>query len=194
MWKLESPVILCSPGKIASMEPQQFSCGNRPEGRSLRQALQASMEPQQFSCGNVTVLIVQPDTSCCFNGATTIQLWKRRHLQPAHYPNCRRFNGATTIQLWKPSVCEPVDPDESGFNGATTIQLWKPIAALSVVKNKVVASMEPQQFSCGNPTALAWGSSHKEASMEPQQFSCGNSDRKKSHCGDVANGLFSRTK
>ena len=36
------------------------------------------------------------------------------------------------------------------FNGATTIQLWKQGLSLDVALFIVHASMEPQQFSCGN--------------------------------------------
>ncbi len=84
-----------------------------------------------------------------FNGATTIQLWKR--------PQCgaklwlvQGFNGATTIQLWKPNLSILHPSCNISFNGATTIQLWKLSEIYTIHWIPILASMEPQQFSCGN--------------------------------------------
>ncbi len=109
---------------LASMEPQQFSCGNNSKikrtggaGKGFNGATTiqlwkrihyhrveaeelASMEPQQFSCGNGMYHGQRPGTSICFNGATTIQLWKLCRKQTM-LQNHKCFNGATTIQLWK---------------------------------------------------------------------------------------------
>ena len=114
----------------------------------------ASMEPQQFSCGNLSFHLSGPGGILCFNGATTIQLWKLGSNGHWRRPEMMRFNGATTIQLWKP-ITRTVKPGgSSGFNGATTIQLWKPASIYSVSPGFITASMEPQQFSCGNQVRM----------------------------------------
>ncbi len=130
---------------LASMEPQQFSCGNTASSSVQYSQGYASMEPQQFSCGNTMARISSTLTTVSFNGATTIQLWKPIRQAP-------RRSIISSLQ-WSHN-------------------------------NSVVETIR----NCIIPFPVY------QASMEPQQFSCGNSDRKKSHCGDVANGLFSRTK
>ncbi len=184
---------------LFAMEPQQFSCGNccldlwhqflckrlqwshnnSVVETSLENGFPSSMKPMlQWSHNNSVVetyvpLVSEINDSSGFNGATTIQLWK----------HARDYRAGWCGQR---------------FNGATTIQLWKLIHGTGIIKG-IWASMEPQQFSCGNfvhkwnipfvdfelqwshnnsvvETTCGWDDPMNSivASMEPQQFSCGN--------------------
>ncbi len=92
--------------------------------KHYRRSNHASMEPQQFSCGNSKTYTAIGCIENSFNGATTIQLWKRhktgrkpRHrktLQWSHNNSVVETTFFPRLYIWDPR-----------FNGATTIQLWK---------------------------------------------------------------------
>ncbi len=61
----------------------------------------ASMEPQQISCGNQILRSILSTGYRSFNGATTNQLWKLEKSDRLKAKLVEGFNGATTNQLWK---------------------------------------------------------------------------------------------
>ena len=83
-----------------------------------------------------------------FNGATTVQLWKHDKRDTARHQR-RELQWSHNSSVVETGVAPMCSTHHRSFNGATTVQLWK----LSVMTWRVSyqrASMEPQQFSCGN--------------------------------------------
>ena len=207
----------------ASMGPQQFSCGNVGVLADNVLAKHASIEPQKVNCGNIQSSRWLRVAHSCFNGATTIQLWKRQIHRESRHNQGERFNGATTVQLWKlgkaplpvmlliglqwshnSSVVETAGENKEAR--ANKALQWSHNSSVVETSTRCIllsrvsmASMEPQQFSCGNGSAwlalmyptgvLQWSHNSSvvetrgtptgylyktRASMEPQQFSCGN--------------------
>ena len=108
------------------------------------------MGPRHYSRGNLNSCKGTILELISFNGATTLQSWKRIHVEPILHVEMLSFNGATTLQSWKHHEYENLhyhdvyvsmgprhysrgntsssvkDTDvSSGFNGATTLQSWK---------------------------------------------------------------------
>src|SRR5690606_16913988 len=112
--------------EVASMRPQQFSCGNaRCSVHDAPAVLRASMRPQQFSCGNEIIGSIISSFISRFNEAAAIQLRKPR-AAPSFGCGGGGFNEAAAIQLRKLAGYEVVWLTISRFNEAAAIQLRKP--------------------------------------------------------------------
>ncbi len=86
--------------EIVSMEPRQFSRGNRSNQETRNLRIPVSMEPRQFSRGNIPEETYTFGQDSCFNGATAIQPWELGSFQLGVVENSS-FNGATAIQPWE---------------------------------------------------------------------------------------------